>query len=61
MNMTVWTQVLNNAFNYNFKKVLIKIKISNYNNYNISIQCIPITIIAIHHITKALSSATSTP
>ena len=60
--MTVWTQVLNKALNYNFKKVLIKIKISNYNNYNItSIQCIPITIIAIHHITKALSSATSTP
>ena len=57
--MTVWT---NKALNYNFKKVLIKIKISNYNNYNItSIQCIPITTIAIHHITKALSSATSTP
>ena len=60
--MTVWTQVLNNARNYNLKKVLIKIKISNYNNYNItSIQCIPITIIAIHHIMKALSLATCTP
>ena len=57
--MTVWTQVLNKALNYNFKKSVNKNQ--DIQLYITSIQCIPITIIAIHHITKALSSATSTP